>query len=85
MTEIRARNPDTLMSERLLFSMVSGSSDVSISKMAHTSTWSRIINERESVISFTMSDGFRMNWNNNLGEAGKVIECSKEARPRSFT
>lgn len=65
--------------------MASGSSDVSISKMAHTSTWSRVINEHESVISLTTSDGFRMNWNNNLGEAGKVTECSKEARARSFT
>lgn len=65
--------------------MVYGSSDVSISKMAHTSAWSRVVNEHESAISLTTSDGFRMNWNNNLGEAGKGIECSKEARARSFT
>ena len=57
---------------------------LTISKMAHTSPRSRVINEHESVISLMMSDRFRMHWNNNLGKAGKVLKMLKEARARSF-
>ena len=86
MTEIQARNPDTLkISQRdSSFSMDLAPGMLTISKMAHASPQSRVINEHESFISLMMSDGFRMHWNNNLGKAGKVLKMLKEARARSF-